>query len=82
MYQDTIKSKQLATKSKLSREEVDTKVNRICDGFLRVLKQPKYKDSHLQNVITSHVSKVPPDLEAALDLLAELQGRELIHPLA
>jgi elongator complex protein 1 len=41
---------------------------------LAVLEQPQYKDEHLQNIITSHVSKVPPALEAGLDMIGRLQG--------
>jgi elongator complex protein 1 len=77
MYKETLKSKDLATKSKLSQEQVENKVNRISDAFLAVLEQPQYKEEHLQNIITSHVSKVPPALEAGLEMIGGLQG-ELI----
>ena len=73
MYRETLKSKDLAVKSKLSQEQVDSKVNRIADAFLAVLEQPQYKDEHLQNIITSHVSKIPPALEAGLDMIGRLQ---------
>jgi elongator complex protein 1 len=75
MYRETLKSKDLAVKSKLSQDQVDNKVNRIADAFLAVLEQPQYKDEHLQNIITSHVSKVPPALEAGLDMIGRLQGQ-------
>jgi elongator complex protein 1 len=39
-----------------------------------VLEQPKYKDAHLQNIITAHVSKVPADLESGLEMIGRLQG--------
>jgi elongator complex protein 1 len=74
MYRETLKSKDLAVKSKLSQDQVDNKANRIADAFLAVLEQPQYKDEHLQNIITSHVSKVPPALEAGLDMIGRLQG--------
>jgi elongator complex protein 1 len=75
MYKETLKAKELVGKSKLSQEQIETKVNRICDAFLAVLEQPKYRDEHLQNVITAHVSKVPPALETGLDMIGRLQGK-------
>jgi elongator complex protein 1 len=74
MYKETLKTKDLINKSKLSHEQVETKVNRACDAFLAVLEQPKYKDDHLQNIITAHVSKVPPALETGLEMIGRLQG--------
>jgi hypothetical protein len=73
MYRETLKSKDLVNKSKLSQEQVANKVNRISDAFLAVLEQQQYKDEHLQNIITSHVSKVPPALEAGLEMIGRLQ---------
>lgn len=75
MYKETLKMKELETKSKLSTEQIDNKVNRICDAFLTVLEQREYKDEHLQNIITAHVSKVPPALETGLEMIGRLQGK-------
>jgi elongator complex protein 1 len=75
MYKETLKAKELSNKSRLSQEQIDTKVNRICDAFLSVLEQSKYKDEHLQNIITAHVSKVPPALENGLEMIGNLQGK-------
>jgi elongator complex protein 1 len=75
MYKETLKAKDLVTKFKLSQEQIDTKVNRICDAFLAVLEQPQYKDEHLQNIITAHCSKVPPALETGLDMIGRLQSK-------
>jgi elongator complex protein 1 len=75
MYKETLKAKDLVTKSKMSQEQIDTKVNRICDAFLAVLEQPQYRDEHLQNIITAHCSKVPPALETGLDMIGRLQGK-------
>jgi elongator complex protein 1 len=77
MYKETLKAKELIAKSKLSQEQIDTKVNRICDAFLSVFNQSQYKDKHLQNIITAHVSKVPPALEAGLEMIGRLQGKQL-----
>ncbi|KAF2127337.1 elongator complex protein 1 [Dothidotthia symphoricarpi CBS 119687] len=74
MYKETLKAKDLVTKSRLSQQQIDTKVNSICDAFLAVLEQSQYKENHLQNIITSHVCKVPPALEAGLDMIGRLQS--------
>lgn len=74
MYRETLKMGDLATKSRLSQAQVVSKVNRICDAFLVVLEQSGFKDIHLQNIITSHVSKVPPALESGLAMISRLQG--------
>lgn len=47
------------------------KVNRICDAFLRILR--KQRATNLQNVITAHVCKNPPDLDAGLAEIARLR---------
>jgi len=74
MYKETLKAKELVTKSRLSQVQIETKVNRISDAFLAVLEEPKYRDDHLQNIITAHVSKVPPALEAGLAMIGRLQS--------
>ncbi|KAH6875352.1 elongator complex protein 1 [Alternaria rosae] len=73
MYKETLKTKDLVTKSKLSQDHVENKVNRICDAFLAVLEKSQYKDAHLQNIITAHVSKTPPALETGLAMIGRLQ---------
>lgn len=50
----------------------DNKVNVICDAFLAVLKDRV--DTNLQNLVTAHVCKSPPDLEAGLSLVAHLRS--------
>lgn len=47
------------------------KVNRICDAFLAVLRD-RY-NTNLQNVITAHVCKLPPNIEAGLTVVSELR---------
>jgi elongator complex protein 1 len=73
MYRETLKTKDLVTRERLSQDRVANKVNRICDAFLSVLERPQYKDAHLQNIITSHVSKTPPALENGLEMIGRLQ---------
>ncbi|KAL5120473.1 putative elongator complex protein 1 [Pleosporales sp. CAS-2024a] len=75
MYKETLKTQDMTNKSKLSSEQIDTKVNRICDAFLAVFEHEKYNNEHLQNMITAHVSKVPPALEAGLEMIGRLQGK-------
>ncbi|KAH7094464.1 elongator complex protein 1 [Paraphoma chrysanthemicola] len=74
MYKETLKSTELTKKQIQSQELTSTKVNRICDTFLAVLQRPQYNVDHLQNIITSHVCKVPPALEAGLELIGRLQA--------
>jgi elongator complex protein 1 len=73
MYKETLKTKDLVTKARLSQDQVENKVNRICDAFLAVLERSQYKNAHLQNIITSHVSKTPPALETGLEMIGRLQ---------
>lgn len=50
----------------------ENKVNRICDAFLGALKNRIA--TNLQNLITAHVCKLPPDIESGLQLVARLRG--------
>ncbi|KAI9873813.1 MAG: hypothetical protein M1830_010585 [Pleopsidium flavum] len=52
-----------------------SKINRICDAFLNALKGRL--DTNLQNVVTAHVCKSPPDLDAGLSLVAKLRGEDM-----
>lgn len=78
MYKETFKSKDLESKIKQPQTAIDNKVNQICDAFLAVFEQPQYKESHLQNAITAHVCKTPPDLEAGLEMIGKLQCKPSI----
>ena len=51
---------------------IGSKVNRICDAILDAL-QSRIA-TNLQNVISAHVCKNPPDLEAGLLVVADLQS--------
>ncbi|KAK3673849.1 putative elongator complex protein 1 [Recurvomyces mirabilis] len=51
-----------------------SKVNGICEAFHNVLRQQKTPS--LQNIITAHVCKNPPDLEAGLALISDLRRAE------
>ena len=79
MYKETLKSKDRDTKGKLTKEAVASKVNRICDAFLAVLEQPIHSETHLQNIVTAHVCKVPADLESGLDMIGRLQSKSMME---
>ncbi|KAF2765709.1 IkappaB kinase complex, IKAP component [Teratosphaeria nubilosa] len=53
-----------------------SKVNRICDVFLAALSE--LPNASLQNIVSAHVCKSPPDLEAGLALVSDLrkQGKQ------
>lgn len=50
-----------------------SKVNRICNAFLDSLKD--HSLTHFQNVVTAHVCKTPPDLDAGLAQIAGLRSK-------
>jgi len=52
----------------------ESKVNRICDAFLTVLR--RQSSPALQNIVTAHVCKSPPGLEAGLMLVSELRKQQ------
>lgn len=51
--------------------ESDSKMNRICDAFLAAMQQDQ--QARLQNIVTAHVCKNPPDLEAGVRLVSKLR---------
>ena len=55
----------------------NSKVNRICDAFLDALKS--LTTSHFQSVVTAHVCKSPPDLDAGLTQIAGLKSEQLLY---
>ena len=55
-----------------SIESKSLKVNRICNAFLDALEG--LTSSHSQNIITAHVCKNPPDLDAGLAQIARLRS--------
>ncbi len=56
-----------------SSEAKISKVNRICNAFLDALKNRT--STHFQNVVTAHVCKIPPDLDAGLTQIAGLRSK-------
>ena len=56
-----------------SSEAKISKVNRICNAFLDALKN--HISTHFQNIVTAHVCKVPPDLDAGLTQITGLRSK-------
>jgi elongator complex protein 1 len=54
-----------------------SKVNLICNAFIAVFE--KNKSTRMQNLITAHVCKEPPDLDGGLRIVSRLRG--MIHRL-
>lgn len=52
------------------------KVSIICDAILAEL-QAQYAKTHTQSILTAHLSKIPPDVPAALRVIADLKGYSL-----
>lgn len=86
LYKDTLKMANTAeTASGLFKAKNDManeisaklsktgKVNRICDAMLTALSNKT--DTNLRNLVTAHVCKAPPDLDAGLKLVVRLRGK-------
>ncbi|KIX04618.1 uncharacterized protein Z518_05488 [Rhinocladiella mackenziei CBS 650.93] len=71
LYRDTLKA-QSQTPSETTQPN-RTKVNTIADAFLSVLSSKP--SPYVQNMITAHVSKRPPDLDNALILVSSLRHK-------
>ncbi|RMY09186.1 hypothetical protein D0868_04380 [Hortaea werneckii] len=81
MYKETLTTKLDKPLSKGAPDEAATKqsgsaskVNKICDAFLTALQEKR--STHLQNIVTAHVCKSQPDLEAGLMLVSELRKQQ------
>jgi elongator complex protein 1 len=53
-----------------------SKVSAICDAILAEL-LVRYPTTHTQSILTAHLSKVPPDISAALKVIAKLKGTSI-----
>lgn len=74
LYNDTLVAAGTGTSANSAqRTQTRSKVNDICDAFLRVLERSQ---ASLTNVITAHVCKTPPDLEAGLTLVSKLRREQ------
>lgn len=63
-----------ASRSNRSAGEVNT----ICDAIKALLERRDLKN-YVNSILTAHAVKSPPDLEAALRLLAQLQGMPFLY---
>ena len=80
MYKETLPSKDLSMTGPeaLPPGQGDaSKVDRICDAFIRALSSRS--STNLQNIITSHVCKTPPDLGAGLQEVSKLQSKSTLQ---
>ena len=74
MYRETLKGDEGSNQLSISKESFSSrtsKINRICDGFLQVLH--KKSSEYLQNIVSAHVCKSPPELDAGLIEIATLR---------
>lgn len=73
IYKDTIKLTEEASVPvpTTSPATTSSKVNGICDAFLKVFSGQE--TTHLQSIVTAHVSKNPPDLSAGLTMISSLR---------
>ena len=86
MYKQTLNTDSIDTRlnkmettSELRANDTKSKVNRICDAMLEVLQTRAC--TNVQNIISAHVCKNPPDLEAGLIEVAKLQSKP-VFPLS
>lgn len=76
MYRETLKvvpAEKHFNESEASKGSNQSKINRICDAFLEVLETRG--SGYIQNIITSHVCKSPPDLDAGLAEIGKIRSR-------
>lgn len=76
MYRETLKvlpAEKHPNELEAPKGSNQSKVNRICDAFLKVLESRG--SAHIQNIITSYVCKVPPDLDAGLAEIGKIRSR-------
>ena len=73
LYKDTLKGQ--LSNSKLSVTANGSKTNEICNSFLTALESDP--STKVQNIITAHVSKRPPDLLSGLRLVAQLRSTSI-----
>ena len=75
MYKETLPGGQrwLGPPSVEALEAESSKVNRICDAFLDILKSRA--STNFQSMVTAYVCKAPPDLDAGLTQIAGLRSK-------
>lgn len=84
MYKETLNAPKLGlhgdppisgtTTTQIGGTVQTSKIDRVCDAFLEVLQSRT--STNLQNIVTAHVCKSPPDLDAGLTLIAQLRDTQ------
>ena len=64
MYKETLTNRESQTPPEITTTDQESKINAVCDRFLAIFKDKA--SERLQNTLTAHVCKIPPDLDAAL----------------
>ncbi len=72
MYNETLPGA-TDTQGQQAANDKSSKINRVCDAFLNALKSRTA--THFQNVVTAHVCKSPPNLDAGLTQIGELRDQ-------
>ena len=79
MYRNTMPQRTVEASSAVERianqdpTRTMSKTNKICDAFLVTFRDRP--TTHVQNIISAHVCKNPPDMEAGLLMIADLQSK-------
>ena len=77
MYLDTLPSQASKSVTCLGGQfDSSSKVEKICDAMLEILET---LPDRVQNVITAHVCKTPPNLDAALHWIAKMDDEVIIE---
>lgn len=71
MYRETLQHEPSSAAPQLQDQQGDQKTNTICQAFIACL-----QDDRLQNIITAFVCQSPPNLDSALDRIAQLSGAQ------
>ncbi|KAL9099105.1 MAG: hypothetical protein Q9163_005346 [Psora crenata] len=80
MYKETIRDNYTTDTAKseglpaMLSVPLGSKINRICDAFIGALRNRSQE--YLQNIVSAHVCKTPPDLDAGLALIATLRKQD------
>ncbi|ETN46250.1 uncharacterized protein HMPREF1541_00434 [Cyphellophora europaea CBS 101466] len=77
LYRDTLspgQSQRQVNGDQRTTSKTSNKVNAICDAFIAALSALTSNSGYIQNIITAHVCKRPPDLASALTLISSIHA--------
>lgn len=63
----------MTNRTKGSEAATGSRVFVICDAILKEL-LANYVTTHSQCILTAHLSKIPPDIPSALQMIGKLKG--------